>query len=385
MRTSKVMLLKVAVFTVICVIFTVALGVKLANSRLFADTYEMKAEFEDATGVLVGDAVKIAGVDVGRVTGTEIKGGRALLTFSLDEDITLPRDTEVSIRWRNVLGQRFVYVFPGEEDSAWEEDDTIPVSQTNDVADIGEFLNRVGPILKAIDPEQANAFLDAMNTALQNNERNVRALLDAVSSLAGDLSERDDEIASLIRNADTIMEAFASQDDEIRNILDDLDNVSGVLARRTDDVNALVTNFADVQEQLDELLKTSGSNIDDTIGSLETVATTLSANKKNLARTLESTPMGVANYFQTSSWGEWFNVRIVELVLQDNQGNDLVRQKELPNQHADEGGGTDGDEGDGNDNRQVDSGDGSSGEGSSGSAPSENIGSLLRYTLAGDR
>jgi phospholipid/cholesterol/gamma-HCH transport system substrate-binding protein len=384
-RISKVMLLKVAVFTVICVIFTVALGVKLANSRLFADTYEMKAEFEDATGVLVGDAVKIAGVDVGRVTGTEIKGGKALVTFSLDEDITLPRDTEVSIRWRNVLGQRFVYIFPGGEDSSWEEDDTIPVSQTNDVADIGEFLNRVGPILKAIDPEQANAFLDAMNTALQNNERNVRALLDAGSSLAGDLSERDDEIASLIRNADTIMEAFASQDDEIRNILDDLDNVSGVLARRTDDVNALVTNFADVQEQLDELLKTSGSNIDDTIGSLETVVTTLSTNKKHLARTLETTPMGVANYFQTSSWGEWFNVRIVELVLQDNQGNDLVRQKELPNQHADEGGGTDGDEGDGNDNRQVDSRDESSGKGSSGSAPSENIGSLLRYTLAGDR
>ena len=384
MRTSKVMLVKVAVFTVICIIFTVALGVKLANSRLFADTYEMKAQFEDATGVLVGDAVKIAGVDVGRVTGTEIKGGMAVVTFSLDKDIKLPRDTEVSIRWRNVLGQRFVYIFPGDEDSRWEEADTIPASQTNDVADIGEFLNRVGPILKAIDPEQANAFLDAMNTALQNNERNVRALLDAGSSLAGDLSERDEEISSLIRNADTIMEAFASQDDEIRNILDDLDNVSGVLARRTDDVNALVTNFADVQEQLDELLETSGSNIDDTIGSLETVATTLSTNKKNLARTLESTPMGVANYFQTSSWGEWFNVRIVELVFQDNQGSDLVRQKELPNQHADEGGGTDGDKGGGNDNKQVDSGGGSE-DGSSGSAPSENVGSLLRYTLAGDQ
>ena len=383
MRISKIMLVKVAVFTVICVIFTVALGVKLANSRLFADTYEMKAQFEDATGVLVGDAVKIAGVDVGRVTGTEIKAGKAVVAFSLDEDIRLPKDTEVSIRWRNVLGQRFVYIFPGDDDSRWQEEDTIPVSQTNDVADIGEFLNRVGPILKAIDPEQANAFLDAMNTALQNNEENVRALLDAGSGLAGDLSERDDEISNLIRNADTIMEAFASQDDEIRNILDDLDNVSGVLARRTDDVNALVTNFADVQEQLDVLLETGGSNIDDTIGSLETVATTLSTNKKNLARSLETLPMGIANYFQTSSWGEWFNVRIVELVLQDNQGNDLVRQKELPNQHADEGGGTDGDEGD--DSRQVDSGDGSSGDGSSGSTPSENIGSLLRYTLAGDR
>ncbi len=45
MRVSKTMLLKVIVFTIVCLIFTVALGVKLANSRLFADTYDMKAEF----------------------------------------------------------------------------------------------------------------------------------------------------------------------------------------------------------------------------------------------------------------------------------------------------------------------------------------------------
>ncbi|MGH2698799.1 MAG: MlaD family protein, partial [Actinomycetota bacterium] len=299
MRVSKIMLVKVIVFTVVCIVFTVALGMKLANSRLFADTYDMKAEFEDATGVLKGDAVKIAGVDVGRVTGTGIANGKAVLTFNLDQGIRLPKDSEVAIRWRNVLGQRFVYVYPGDDDAEWAEGETIPASQTNDVADIGEFLNRVGPILKAIDPEQANAFLDAVNTALASNEENVRALLDAGSSLASDLSERDSHIARTIANADTIMEAFASQDDQIASIIDDLDNVSGVLARRTNEVNQLVTNFADVQDQLDELLTTSASNIDASIGSLDSVTNTLASNKKNLARTLGSTPAGVSNYFQT--------------------------------------------------------------------------------------
>ena len=280
MRVSKTMLVKVIVFTVICLAFTVALGVKLANSRLFADTYDMRAEFEDATGVMKGDAVKIAGVDVGRVTGTEIKDGKAVLSFNIDKGIQLPTDSEVAIRWRNVLGQRFLYLYPGDDAEVWDEGDTVPLSHTNDVADIGEFLNRVGPILKAIDPEQANAFLDAVNTALASNEDNVRALLDAGASLASDLSERDGHIARTIGNADTIMEAFASQDDQIASIIDNLDDVSGVLARRTDDVNQLVTNFADVQDQLDELLATSSSNIDATIGSLDSVTSTLSSNQE---------------------------------------------------------------------------------------------------------
>jgi virulence factor Mce-like protein len=383
MRVSKVMLLKVIVFTIVCLVFTIALGMKLANSRLFADTYDMKAEFEDATGVLDGDAVKIAGVDVGRVTGTEIKDGKAVLSFNVDRDVELPTDSEVAIRWRNVLGQRFVYIYPGDEDEVWDEGDTIPSSHTNDVADIGEFLNRLGPILKAIDPEQANAFLDAVNTALASNEENVRALIDAGASLASDLSERDGHIARTIENADTIMEAFASQDDQIASIIDDLDNVSGVLARRTDDVNQLVANFADVQDQLDELLATSSSNIDATIGSLDSVTGTLASNQKNLARTLRSTPAGVSNYFQTTAWGEWFNVRLVELVLQDGESNDLVRQRENEDLQRCESCGGKGRGG----TEQVsrDNGASSSAGGGGGTdAPSENVGSLLRYALTED-
>jgi phospholipid/cholesterol/gamma-HCH transport system substrate-binding protein len=383
MRVSKAMLLKVVVFTIVCLLLTVALGLKLANSRLFADTYDMKAEFEDATGVLKGDAVKIAGVDVGRVTGTEIEDGKAVLSFNVDEEIQLPTDSEVAIRWRNVLGQRFVYIYPGDDEARWDEGDTIPMSQTNDVADIGEFLNRVGPILKAIDPEQANAFLDAVNTALASNEENIRTLLDAGASLASDLSERDGHIARTITNADTIMEAFASQDDQIASIIDDLDNVSGVLARRTDDVNQLVTNFADVQDQLDELLATSASNIDASIGSLEAVSSTLSSNEKNLGRTLRSTSAGISNYFQTSAWGEWFNVRIVELVLQDGESNDLVRQREIEDVQRCENCGGRGQGG----TEQISNDDGSgssSADGGTASNPAENVGSLLRFSLTGD-
>ena len=373
MKVSKVMLIKVLVFAAIAGLMTVALGVKLANSRLFADTYELQAEFDDATGILLNDAVKLAGVDVGRVQGAEIEDGKAIITFNLDKEVELPKDSTVSIRWRNVLGQRFLYVYPGDDEEVWEEGDRIPVAQTEDVNDIGRFLNRVGPVLKAIDPDDANAFLDAINTALEGNEQDVRQLLDDGAKLAETLSNEDIEIKGLIRSSSRIMGAFASQEDALGGIFDNLDGVGSMLRRRITDVNTLVTDFAAVQRQLNELVTENRTNIDASIASLDSVANTLARNRKNLAKTLHTMPLGVAGYFQTSSWGEYFNVRLIALTVQDTESNILVEQRELDNQHGDDGG-------------DPETGGGSDEGGSARSdpnAPSEGIEAVLRYALSG--
>jgi phospholipid/cholesterol/gamma-HCH transport system substrate-binding protein len=379
MKVSKAMLIKVVVFSAIAGLMTVALGVKLANSRLFADTYELQAEFDDATGILLNDAVKLAGVDVGRVQGAEIEDGKAIITFNIDKDIRLPKDSRISIRWRNVLGQRFVYVYPGDDEEVWEEGDRIPVAQTDDVNDIGTFINRVGPVLKAIDPDEANAFLDAMNTALEGNEQDVRRLLDDGAKLAETLSNEDIEIKGLIRSSSKIMGAYASQDEALGEIFDDLDGVGGMLRRRITDVNTLVTDFAAVQRQLNQLVTENGSNIDASIASLDSVANVLAKNKRNLARTLHTMPLGVASYFQTSSWGEYFNVRLIALTVQDTASNIIVEQRELDNQHGDEGG----------EPETGNGGDGGNDENDGGTArrdpneTSEGIEAVLRYALTG--
>jgi phospholipid/cholesterol/gamma-HCH transport system substrate-binding protein len=378
MKVSKVMLIKVLVFAAIAGLMTVALGVKLANSRLFADTYELQAEFEDATGILLNDAVKLAGVDVGRVQGAEIEDGKAIITFNIDKDVELPKDSTIAIRWRNVLGQRFVYVYPGDDDEVWEPDDRIPVSQTEDVNDIGTFINRVGPVLKAIDPDEANAFLDAMNTALEGNEQDVRQLLDDGAKLAETLANEDIEIKGLIKSSSRIMGAYASQEEALGGIFDNLDGVGTMLRRRITDVNTLVTDFATVQRQLNQLVTENRSNIDASIASLDSVANILARNRDNLAKTLHTMPLGVISYQQTSSWGEFFNVRLIALTVQDTESNILVEQRELDNQHGDEGGEPDTGNGDG---------DGGNDDGGASrrdpNAPSEGIEAVLRYALTG--
>jgi phospholipid/cholesterol/gamma-HCH transport system substrate-binding protein len=336
MRFSKTILLKVIAFAVVCLVFTVLLGVRLANVPLFRGRTSYQAEFENAAGVIKGDSVKIAGVNVGRVESTRIDSGKAIVEFSVDDSVKLTNDTEAAIRWRNVLGQRFLYLYPGDTGESLEEGDRIPLAQTTKAGDIGELLNSLGPILRSIDPEKANAFLESMNTALAGNEVAVRQLIDNSSVLARDLASMDTQIASAVDSSDEILAVYAEQNDALGQIFDDLNTVGGALHRTTGEINTVISDFSVVQKHLDKLVTENSNSIDATIANANVIAKTLAANKRNLADTLCTLPTGVANYFQTSSWGEYFNVRLVEVIFKDSNNRVILDQKELQQQRGSE-------------------------------------------------
>src|SRR5207245_1782337 len=98
-----------------------------------------------------------------------------------------------------------------------------------------------------------------------------------------------------------------------------LDQLGGRLRGVTGDINSVVTNFADVQQQLARLLTQNKQNIDVSLSEMASVLGNLARNKAGVARTLCTLPAGLFNYFDTSSWGEWFNVRIVAFSLRNRQ------------------------------------------------------------------
>jgi phospholipid/cholesterol/gamma-HCH transport system substrate-binding protein len=334
-RFSKKTLVKVLAFVAVSAVFTAVLAMKIGNLEFFQHTYHLSAEFSDAAGVFEGDAVKLAGVDVGRVSGAHIEDGHGVVDFTVDDSVKLSKDAVVAIRWRNVLGQRFLYVFPGSgQGPALEDGDVIPMENTEAAGDLGQLLNELGPILKAIDPSKANAFLDAMNEALAGNEGTVRQLITEGGGLAQRLSGMDSQIQTLISSSDTVMSTYARQNRAIAQILDHLDSVGGSLNGMTGDLDSLIVNFAQVQQQLDRLLKNNRGNIDSALLELRFLTRLLQGNKAQLAQTLCSLPAGVTPYFQTTSWGEWFNVRVIRFTIKDKNDRTLFSQGETAQEHG---------------------------------------------------
>ena len=116
-----------------CVVTTLATGVLVVTigNLTFASTHEYKAVFTDATGVVKGDDIRIAGVKVGTVKDVEIVDRDPGAGDLQRQDDTTPstRRTHATIRYRNLVGQRYISLTQeiGDSGAAAAEGATIPV------------------------------------------------------------------------------------------------------------------------------------------------------------------------------------------------------------------------------------------------------------------
>lgn len=306
-------LAKFVAFAIVCVGFTLWLVMVIGNIPLniFAGRTGYSARFEDVTGLLVNDKVKIAGVDVGKVTGIEyVEGGGATVHFQTREDLRIPADSTVEVRWRDVFGLRFLYLVPG-GGPAIDAGHTFPRAQTSNPANLADLLTELTPFIESLDAEAQNAVLESLTEAFVGREDEVRSLLTDGTELLQALASRDDEIGNLLGNSATLFEAYAQRESQLRTLLDTFADVATAIADRNDDLDAAIIQLADAQEELARLLEKNDGNIRAALDEAEHITDVLSTNHQNLAYVLQTGAAAVVNYHKTSAFGQFFNIHAV--------------------------------------------------------------------------
>jgi phospholipid/cholesterol/gamma-HCH transport system substrate-binding protein len=105
------------------------------------DTYTVEARFTNASGLVLGSQVAIAGVTVGSVTGLKLgKDFSALVEFKLRKDVQLPSDSIASIRGHGLLGDKYISLAAG------SAEDVLPaggrLTETESSLDLESLLSR---------------------------------------------------------------------------------------------------------------------------------------------------------------------------------------------------------------------------------------------------
>lgn len=321
-------LLKFVLFGIMCLAFSAWIVIVIGNIS-FEDRAGYEAEFADVTGLLVNDAVKVSGVTVGKVTSLQVEpGGTALVGFELDEDVAVPADSEVLIRWRDVFGLRFLYLEPGDGEPV-DPGYRFPLEQTDSPADLGLMLQRLTPVMSALDPAQQNQILEALSEALVGRTHEVQDLIRRGASLTQAIASRDEELRRLLGNAATVVDAYATREDELRQLLDSFADVSESVAARNDTLEAAIVRIAEGQAELRRVVDANDENIHGSLDELDRITSVLSRNHENLERLISSSGRGFVSYHRLSRLGQWFNIRAVGF-SSDYEKISAERGAELP-------------------------------------------------------
>lgn len=301
-------LAKFAAFVLVCLLAAGWLVVTIGNISLDA-RHHYEAVFSDVRGLAVNDAVKVAGVPVGKVTSIEVQRGEAVVGFDADEELELSTDTTVSVRWRNTIGLRFVYLTPGDGQPV-TPGHRFPSDQTAEPADLNTLLGRLTPVMDALDPELANVVVQELARAIGGREQELRRLVDDAGTLLSTLASRGDAIDRTLTNGATLLDAYAARTDELERLVGSFAEVSDTLASRNDVLVTAIDELADVEAELSRLLETNDADIRGLIDELDEAAAVLSVNHENLESILTYTGRGIVNYHRISRDGQWFNIRV---------------------------------------------------------------------------
>jgi phospholipid/cholesterol/gamma-HCH transport system substrate-binding protein len=306
--------LKFGTFVLVCLAFTGYLAFTIGNldvrDPLNRRNYSLTATFDDVTGLLPNDNVKIAGVVVGKVTGIDTEDGKAVVTFQIDDDHDeIPNDSRAEIRWRNLIGQRYLYLVPGDSPEALQDGDDI--EDTKSVIDLGELFEKLGPIVSSIDPAQVNDFLETITQALDGREDKVGQALDDLAVLTRALASRDEAIQRMLTNLDTVADTVNRRDAQIETMLENLIVLANTFGENTATLDAALTELASFGSELDSLLDARSDEITRILGNVALVTDTVRAKLPELEQFIAGFGDASAAIFRAGNRGEFLNQKIL--------------------------------------------------------------------------
>jgi phospholipid/cholesterol/gamma-HCH transport system substrate-binding protein len=304
-------LVKLIIFIVITLFLTAILAQTIGNISFSAQT-SYRARFTDATGLIGGSDVRIAGVKVGQVSGIKVIDTRyAEVSFKVNKGVKLYNTTKARIRYLNLIGGRFLSLEEGVSDSTKSavlpSHGEIPVSQTQPALDLTVLFNGFKPLFQALNPKDVNDLAFEIIQTLQGEGGTLDELLIRTASLTNTIADRDAVIGDVITNLNTVLATVDARDSQLDQLIVQLQRLFSGLSQDRQAIGDSLVNIDNLTSDFSGLLADARAPLAGDITKLNTVATQLAGQKDALSQQLQAIPNTLNSVGRTATYGSWFN------------------------------------------------------------------------------
>jgi phospholipid/cholesterol/gamma-HCH transport system substrate-binding protein len=301
--------IKSAVFVAVTAIITVALGISIASTGVPA-AVGYQAVFSNVTGLVAGDDVDIAGVRVGQVTSIAVHDHNlALVGFSLQQGRPLPVTVTATIKYRNLVGQRYIELGQGTGPvgRTLRPGGTIPLAQTSPALDLTVLFNGFQPLFQALSPGDVNKLASEIIQVFQGESPNIAALIATVGSLTTALATKDQVIGQVIGNLNAVVHTITSRGNALASLVTSLQELVSGLAADRQPIGTAISAIASLSSATAGLLQVGRAPLQSDIAQLRRLASNLAANSPTVDAFLRDLPVKMADIARLASYGSWLN------------------------------------------------------------------------------
>lgn len=318
MRNVLAPSIKLTVFAAITVLLTGVLAATIGNVD-FGTTSGYTAIFTDASGLQPGDDVRMRGVKIGQVDSLRVQDDRyAAVRFDVDSTRGLPTGVTATIKYRNLIGQRYLAldippggsVGPG---GALRPGGIIPLERTRPALNLTELFNGFQPLFQALSPADVNKLSYEIIQVFQGEGDTVEDLLTSTASLTSTLADRDQVIGQVIDNLNTVIGAVAARSPELSQLIDTLQRLVSGLSEQRRPIGAAISSIGGLTRTTASLIDSARPDLRSDIDSLGRLAGTLNRNSPEVEKQIQQLAPKLDALTRTVSYGSWFNFYLCQV------------------------------------------------------------------------
>jgi|APGre2960657468_1045069.scaffolds.fasta_scaffold30219_1 phospholipid/cholesterol/gamma-HCH transport system substrate-binding protein len=259
----------------------------VGGGRFFDSGIPIKARFNSAGDLKVGDPVKLAGVDVGRVQTIRIADGKVEVSMTVEPAAGVRTDSKASIKFSGMMGQNFMAIDFGNPASPVAS--TGALLESREQPDLAAIMSKLESaadgmqnMTKSFSGEDFTKLLGPMTDMIKDNQPRIASILSNLDSVTTGINKGEGTLGRLLKQdtlyvqtLQAVTNLIASTEDlkltlsTTRQMMADMNSGKGTIGRLLVDdslfreTTNMITNLREVAEKLNRGNGTVGQLIND--------------------------------------------------------------------------------------------------------------------------
>jgi phospholipid/cholesterol/gamma-HCH transport system substrate-binding protein len=228
----------------------------------FEKNIPYKTYLSTITGLKIGDSVRLAGVDVGKITDIKVKENRVEVNFEVRRGTKIKTDSVASIRMTNLLGGQFLGISFGSPKATVLPSGAVVTGK--DTAGVDVIVENMGDLTKDAKSlvtdlnKNQNEVMSKISTMLDENRLDMRSTISNLNSITTKFDRGDGSLALLL-NDKTLYNNTNETTANLKKITDKINRGEGTIGKLVNDdaffkdAKSAMANINDGMNELKEI------------------------------------------------------------------------------------------------------------------------------------
>jgi phospholipid/cholesterol/gamma-HCH transport system substrate-binding protein len=245
-----------AAFALGCIVLTIVAYYVFGGALPFAPAgYRVTIPLPEATNLVAGSGVEIAGVKVGKIVAIDRRGNTAAATIEMQSEFAPLRSGATAIaRTKTLLGEGYIELAPGPRQAPPVPDGgQLAASHVRRQVDLDQFISTFDPATRARMQQlfvgMARAF-DGRSQALNDSLGNAAPFTASLNTVLSTVNGQSQDVQQVISRSADVLGAVGQRAGAVQAAVDAGNQVLSTTARRSRAVAETVSALAPFLTQL---------------------------------------------------------------------------------------------------------------------------------------